>query len=64
MPFLTLITFIPLLGVLIILLMPKEQENLIKRFSVVISLIPLALSIYVLVTYDRTVGGIQFEEFR
>ena len=64
MPFLTLITFIPLLGVLIILLMPKEQENLIKRFSVVISLIPLALSIYVLVTYDRTVGGIQFEEVR
>lgn len=62
MPILTLITFIPLLGSILVLLIPKERESLIKRVSVLVSLIPLALSIYVVLAYDRATGGMQFPD--
>ena len=62
MPILTLITFIPLLGSILVLLIPKERESLIKRISVFVSLIPLALSIYVVLAYDRAMGGMQFAD--
>lgn len=52
MPYLTLMTFIPLLGAIIVMLMPKSQEKLIKNFSVVVSLIPLLISIFLWATYD------------
>lgn len=52
MPYLTLMTFIPLLGAIIILFIPKSQERLIKYFSVVISLIPLAISVFLWLTYN------------
>jgi NADH-quinone oxidoreductase subunit M len=45
-------TFIPLLGAVIVMLMPKDQEKLIKNFSVVISLIPLAISVFLWQTYN------------
>ena len=40
---LTLITFVPLVGAIVVMFMPKEREGLIKRFSTWWSLIPLAL---------------------
>lgn len=52
MPYLTLMTFVPLLGAIIILVLPKTQEPLIKNLSIVVSLIPLAISIFLWVTYD------------
>ena len=42
---LTFITFVPLAGVLLILLIPKEEERTIKQMSVGISFVPLVLSI-------------------
>ena len=52
MPYLTLMTFIPLLGAIIVMFIPKEQEKLIKNFSVVVSLIPLIISFFLWATYN------------
>jgi NADH-quinone oxidoreductase subunit M len=58
---LTLITFIPLIGVLLILLIPSEEERTIKQMAIGLSFIPLILAIYLWFAYDKGVGGIQFE---
>lgn len=52
MPYLTLMTFVPLLGAIIVMMIPKTQERLIKNFSVVVSLVPLLISLFLWVTYD------------
>ena len=63
---LTLITFIPLAGSIIVMLMPKEQENLIKRFSIFVSAIPLILALYMVFDYwtahiSTGIGAMAFE---
>ena len=58
---LTLIVFIPLLGALLILLIPKDQERTIKNLAVGVSLIPLVLAIYLWFAYDKVADGFQFE---
>jgi NADH-quinone oxidoreductase subunit M len=58
---LTIITFTPLAGVLLILLIPKEEERTIKNLAIGLSFLPLALAIYTWFAYNRGVGGIQFE---
>jgi NADH-quinone oxidoreductase subunit M len=58
---LTLITFVPLIGVLLILLVPSEEERTIKRTAIGVSFIPLLLAIYVWFAYNKGTGGIQFE---
>ncbi len=61
-PILTVITFVPVIGAIVGLLIPKEQEKTIKWYSVAVSLIPLVLSIILWVTYDSAAGGMQFVE--
>jgi len=61
-PILTVITFVPVIGAIVGLLIPKEQEKTIKWYSVAVSLIPLVLSIILWVTYDNAAGGMQFVE--
>jgi len=58
---LTFITFIPLLGVLLILFIPREDERTIKNLATGLSVIPLVLSVYLWFAYDKAAGGIQFE---
>jgi NADH-quinone oxidoreductase subunit M len=58
---LTFITFVPLIGVLLILLIPKEEERTIKQMSVGISFVPLLLAIVLWFAYNQQAGGIQFE---
>jgi NADH-quinone oxidoreductase subunit M len=58
---LTFITFVPLIGVLLILLIPKEEERTIKRMSVGVSFVPLLLSIMLWFGYSQQAGGFQFE---
>jgi NADH-quinone oxidoreductase subunit M len=60
-PFLTLITFIPLVGVVIVALIPANREREIKWFSVVLSTIPLVLSIVMWALFDPG-QGMQFAE--
>lgn len=59
---LSVITYLPLVGMLFVLLTPPRQTALIKWGSIAFSLIPLALSIAAWVGYDRTQGGYQFLE--
>ncbi|RME84221.1 MAG: NADH-quinone oxidoreductase subunit M [Caldilineae bacterium] len=48
---LTLILFLPAIGSIVVMLMPKEKPEQIKRFSVLWSLIPLVLSIIIAIDY-------------
>jgi NADH-quinone oxidoreductase subunit M len=48
---LSLITFAPLAGALVLFAMPREQGRAIKWVSVFFSLIPLALSLYLLMAF-------------
>jgi NADH-quinone oxidoreductase subunit M len=52
LPYLTLITFAPLLGAIIVMFIPGQNEKLIKNFSILISLIPLVLSCILWATYN------------
>ncbi len=58
---LTLITFVPLVGMLILFFL--KDDGLVKRFALGWSLIPLVLSVLLWGGYDRTAGGFQFEEY-
>jgi len=60
---LSIITFFPLIaGGIPILFMRKEDENLIKRWAVLVSLVPLILSMYLWATYNPSAGLVVTEE--
>jgi NADH-quinone oxidoreductase subunit M len=61
-PFLTLITFIPAVTGAIILLLPKERNQLIKITAAVATLLSAVLAFYIFITYDKSIGGYQFIE--
>ena len=61
-PILTVITFTPLLGALVVLGIPKDRERAIKLFAVLLSLIPLVLSVVVWFGYDFQSATLQFTE--
>ena len=58
---LTLITFIPLVGVLLVLLIPADEERTIKQIALGVSFVPLLLAIYMWFAYSTQAGGFQFE---
>jgi NADH-quinone oxidoreductase subunit M len=59
---LTLILFSPLVAGLIILLVPKKQENLIRWVAFVLSLIPFVLTIWLWFNFQQSVPGFQFQQ--
>ncbi len=62
---LTTIIFLPLVGAILIALVPKLSGKLIKSISAVFTLVPLILSIVLFCNFDRSLGAagvIQFEE--
>jgi len=61
-PFLTLITFVPLVGALLVALIPSRREREIQWVSIWVSTVPLLLSIVAWVMYAQTSGGMQFQE--
>jgi NADH-quinone oxidoreductase subunit M len=61
-PFLTLITFIPLLGAVLVALIPGQREREFKWLAIIISLIPLVLSVVIWIMYAGTGGGMEFVE--
>src|SRR5512137_3213238 len=61
-PYLSAILLSCVVGLLVILFIPREREDLVKRVSLVFSGIALALSLYVFCAYDRALGGLQFVE--
>ncbi len=58
---LTLVTFFPLLGALLLLFVPKSQEGSVKAIAVIIAFITLLLSIFMYVMFDPYANGMQFE---
>jgi NADH-quinone oxidoreductase subunit M len=58
---LTFIVFFPLLAVVILLLIPKEEERTLKNLAVGLSFVPLALATYLWFAYDKGASGYQFE---
>lgn len=58
MGFLTLITFIPLVGAAIITFLPKQKIALIKRISAAATGFTLLLTIIMLLQFDRVMPGI------
>jgi NADH-quinone oxidoreductase subunit M len=61
-PILTLIMVAPVIGAVIILLIPKERDDAIKTVAAMASLVSLLLSVAVFFGYDRLAGGFQFRE--
>src|SRR3954454_4515609 len=60
-PWLSIITFWPLLGT-VILLFWKPADPTIKRFAIGWSLVPTVLTTALWIGYAMSRGGIQFEE--
>jgi len=61
-PILSVTTFIPLVGALLLLLMRRDQEELIARLALVVTVVPLILVIVLWANYDQAAGGMQFVE--
>jgi len=64
-PYLSLIIFLPVLGAILIVLLPRLTSINIKYISAAATLIPLVLSIIIFAAFDRSAdmsGVIQFEQ--
>ena len=57
---LTLVTFIPLSGALLLLLLPRRPRD-IRVFSLVVTLLTFVLSLHLPVHLHRAQGGFQYE---
>ena len=53
---LSVITFVPLVGAAIVMLIPKAEEQLIKMTALVTSFAALGLGIYMLLAFDYDAG--------
>jgi NADH-quinone oxidoreductase subunit M len=63
--YLTTILFLPAVGAIIIALISKKDDALIKRIAAIFTGIPLILALYLFIAFDRSTGAagmIQFEE--
>ena len=54
---LSVITFVPLVGAAIVMLIPKAEEQAIKMAALLTSLAALGLGIYMLFVFDYDAGG-------
>ncbi|HBT46304.1 MAG TPA: NADH-quinone oxidoreductase subunit M [Peptococcaceae bacterium] len=63
-PLLTSILLAPVIGLILILIIPEREQLLIKITAAVATFVALALSVYAYVAYDQQLGGMQFLEDR
>jgi NADH-quinone oxidoreductase subunit M len=61
-PILTLVTFTPLVGAVIVLLLPRERPNLIRWFALAVSLVTFGLSLVMLGMFDPSNPDLQLVE--
>ena len=64
--YLSIMVFLPVLGAIIIALVPRLSSKQIKYVAALFTLIPMVISLGLLAAFDRSVvkaGEIQFEEF-
>jgi len=58
---LTLVTFFPLLGSILLLLVPKNQHDSIKSLALIFAFITFLLSVFMYVMFEPVALGMQFE---
>ena len=61
-PLLSAIVFLPLLGSVVLMLLPRDNKVLVRWVALGFSLMVFLLSLQVFLGYDRAVGGFQFVE--
>jgi NADH-quinone oxidoreductase subunit M len=61
-PILTMVTFLPLAGALLLLFIPKGREELLKRTCLTISIIEFIVSLPLFIYFDEGKAGMQFVE--
>ena len=61
---LTLVTFIPLIGGLALLFVPKGKDDIVRGIATAAAAVALILSVIVLLGYDKSLAGMQFVEHR
>ncbi len=62
LPILSIVTFFPLAGAIMLLLLPRAKEELIKRVTLVISLVEFGISLPLFIWFDGGGAGMQFLE--
>ena len=62
LPILSLITFMPLAGAVLVAVLPSKEQDLIRRTALGTSLAAWVLSLLLLVTYSLGQAGFQFKE--
>ncbi len=60
-PLLTAIIFWPLLGAIVVMLLPRSNRTLVRWTALGFSLVEFLLTLYLFVSYDHAAGGFQFE---
>ena len=60
--YLTTIIFLPAVGAILIAFIPGLSSRPIKHIAAIFTFVPLVLSFVIFGTFDRSLGGIQFEE--
>ncbi|NIK79392.1 NADH-quinone oxidoreductase subunit M [Paenibacillus castaneae] len=61
-PILSIILLSPLLGLLVVLLLPKHRSSWMKAAVIITTLVPLVLSLWLYANFDKQQGGAAFEE--
>jgi len=61
-PILSIIILAPIIGAILIMVLPKEEHKLIKIVAALSSFVSLILSVYIYVAYDAAQGGFQYLE--
>lgn len=62
LPVLSLILLSPLLGILVLVLIPRHRSGWMKTAVIVTTLVPLVLSFWLYAGYDKQQGGTSFDE--
>jgi len=58
---LTLVTFFPLLGVILLALVPKERHDTVKSVALIITFVTFLLSVWLYAMFEPLAPGMQFE---
>ncbi len=58
---LTLVTFFPLVGIVLIMLAPKDRPDTVKGVALLVSFVTMLLSFWLYSMFDKVANGMQFE---
>ena len=61
-PILSFMTFFPMVGALVILCLPTNRPDLVKKTALATTIPPLLAAVWLFGAFDRTVAGMQFIE--